>query len=87
MKRVAEHEWAPEGIGAKRRDYLQRKADEAVFNDATSFYSPRWDVLDLASPTGSPQYEPTATETFTAPDTFYMVTEIFLLAVIASVCT
>jgi hypothetical protein len=82
---VTELEWAPEGIGAERRDYLQGKADEAVFRDAT-FYPHRWDVLDLVGPPDMPEYEPiTATETSTAPGTVYMVTEILLLAAIASV--
>jgi hypothetical protein len=81
---VAELEWAPEGIGAERRDYLQGKADQAVFRDDT-FYPPRWDVLDLVSPPDMPQYEATATETSTAPGTVCMVVEILLLAAIVSV--
>jgi hypothetical protein len=81
---VAELEWAPEGIGAEHRDYLQGKADEAVFRNSM-FYPHRYDVLDLAYPPDLPQYEPTATETSTAPGNFYMATEILLLAAIASV--
>jgi hypothetical protein len=42
---LAELEWAPGGIGAERRDYLQSKADEAVFDDNT-FSPPRWDVQE-----------------------------------------
>jgi hypothetical protein len=42
---VAELEWAPRGIGTERRDYLQSKADEAVFDDDT-FYPSRWDVQE-----------------------------------------
>jgi hypothetical protein len=46
---VAELEWAPNGIDAERRDYLQTKADEAVFDD-TTFYPRRWDLPDFVSP-------------------------------------
>jgi hypothetical protein len=46
---AAELEWAPKGIGAERRDYLQSKADEAVFDDDT-FFPSRWDLPDFVSP-------------------------------------
>jgi hypothetical protein len=81
---VAELDWAPEGIGAERRDYLQKKADEAVFDDDT-FYPSRWDVPDLAGHNdGPPQFEPNTTERSTAPRTVFIVMEMLLLAAIAS---
>jgi hypothetical protein len=54
---VAELEWAPGNIGAGRRDYLQSKADEAVFDDDT-FYPSRWDLPDFVGP--GDELEPTA---------------------------
>jgi hypothetical protein len=60
---VAELEWAPDGIGAERRDYLQSKADEAVFDDYT-FFPSRWEAeaFDDApknfKPTASPAKAP-----------------------------
>jgi hypothetical protein len=36
---VAELKWAPDGIGAERRNYLQSKAHEAVFDDYMCFPS------------------------------------------------
>jgi hypothetical protein len=64
---VAELKWAPDGIGAERRDYLQSKADEAVFDDDT-FYPSRWDLPDfvglgdILEPTG-PSVSPPAAPT------------------------
>jgi hypothetical protein len=78
---VAELEWAPEGIGAERRDYLQSKADEAVFDDDT-FYPCRWDDLDSTNPNDGPQFEPSAGERFTAPRTVYAMMDMLLLAAI-----
>jgi hypothetical protein len=75
---VAELEWAPEGIGAERRDYLQSKADEAVFDDDT-FYPSRWNVPNSTDPND----KPTAAERSTAPRTVYMVMDILLLVSIA----
>jgi hypothetical protein len=75
---VAELEWAPEGIGAERRDYLQSKADEAVFDDDT-FYPSRWDVPNSTDPND----KPTAAERSTAPRTVYMLVDMLLLAPIA----
>jgi hypothetical protein len=57
---VAELEWAPAFIDAERRDYLQSKADEAVFDDDT-FFPSLWDITggnDL-KPTASPISNPT----------------------------
>jgi hypothetical protein len=79
---VAELEWAPEGIGVERRDYLQSKADEAVFDDDT-FYPSRWDEPDSADPNDEPQNEPTTAETSTAPRTVYAVMGMLSLAAIA----
>jgi hypothetical protein len=81
---VAELEWAPEGIGVERRDYLQSKADEAVFDDDT-FYPSRWDDPDSANPNGGPQFEPTtaAESISTAPRTVYAVMGMLSLAAIA----
>jgi hypothetical protein len=60
---VAELEWAPDSIGVERRDYLQSKADEAVFDDYT-FFPSRWeaeafdDALKNFKPTASPAKAP-----------------------------
>jgi hypothetical protein len=57
---VSELEWAPAFIDAERRDYLQSKADEAVFDDNT-FFPSLWDITggnDL-KPTASPISNPT----------------------------
>jgi hypothetical protein len=75
---VAELEWAPGGIGAERRDYLQSKADEAVFDDDT-FAPSRWDVPNSTGPKDTL----TAAERSTAPRTKYTVIDMLLLASIA----
>jgi hypothetical protein len=57
---VAELEWAPAFIDAERRDYLQSKADEAVFDDDT-FFPSLWDITggNNLKPTASPISNPT----------------------------
>ncbi len=74
---VSELEWSP-NIGDERRDYLQSKADEAVFDDDT-FYPSRWDDPDSANPDDGP-----TAERSTAPRTVdNALWEILLLASIA----
>jgi hypothetical protein len=41
--------WKPGPVNAERRDYLQSKADEAVFDDDT-FFPSRWDVPGFVGP-------------------------------------
>ena len=77
---VAELEWAPDGIGAERRDYLQSKADAAVFDD-DMFYPSRWDVPNSTDPND----KATAAKRSAAPRTVYRVVEMFLFALIACV--
>jgi hypothetical protein len=63
--------WKPTyNVNVESRDYLQRKADEAVFGDET-FVPSRWDVPGFVGPgdklglTASPTASPTATPTAT----------------------
>jgi hypothetical protein len=46
---AADLEWKPQFINTERRDYLQSKADEAVFDDDT-FSPSRWDVPGCVGP-------------------------------------